>query len=144
MVCVCTPGPPIWCSGKESACQGVDAGDTGSISGLGRSPGGGNGNALCYSCLENSMDRGAWWTTVQGVTKSRTQLSRQHTRARLQPTPTPTQVECDPRPKLGFTSSLCHSLTWITILLLGTSVCPSVKWEWCPCFRVVGEVTEST
>ena len=45
------------------------------ISGSGRSPGGGNGNPLQYSCLENSMDRGAWWATVQRVTKSRTRLS---------------------------------------------------------------------
>ena len=45
------------------------------ISGLGRSLGEGNGNPLQYSCLENPMDRGAWWATVQGVTKSRTQLS---------------------------------------------------------------------
>ena len=43
-----------------------------SILGLGRSHGGGNGNSLQYSCLENSMDRGAWWATVHGVAKSRT------------------------------------------------------------------------
>ena len=48
--------------------------ETGSIPGLGRSPGG-NGNPLQYSCLENPMDRGAWWATVHGVTKSQTQLS---------------------------------------------------------------------
>ena len=45
------------------------------ILGSGRSPGGGDGNPLQCSCLENSMDRGAWWTTVHGITKSRTQLS---------------------------------------------------------------------
>ena len=45
------------------------------ILGLGRSPGGGNGNLLQYSCLENPMDRGAWQTTVHGVAKSQTQLS---------------------------------------------------------------------
>ena len=55
-----------------SACN---AGDPGSIPGLGRSPGEGNGNPLQYSCLENPMDRGAWWATVHGVTKSRTRLS---------------------------------------------------------------------
>ena len=54
---------------KVSACN---AGDLGSIPGLGRSPGEGNGNPLQYSCLENSMDRGAWWATVHGVTKSQT------------------------------------------------------------------------
>ena len=54
----------------------ANAGDTrgvGSISGSGRSPGGGNGNLLQYSCLENPMDRGAWWA-VHGVAKSQTQL----------------------------------------------------------------------
>ena len=50
-------------------------GDTGSIPGLGRSPGGGNGCPLQYSCLDNPMDRGAWWATVHGVIKIRTQLS---------------------------------------------------------------------
>ena len=55
--------------GKGSACN---AGDLGSIPGSGRSPGGGNGNAFQYSCLENPMDRGAWQTTVHGVTKSQT------------------------------------------------------------------------
>ena len=49
--------------GKESACS---AGDQGSIPGLGRFPGEGNGNKLQYSCLENSMDRGAWWDIVHG------------------------------------------------------------------------------
>ena len=57
---------------KESACN---ARDLGSIPGLGRSPGGGHGNPLCYSCLENPMDRGAWRATVHGVAKSQTQLS---------------------------------------------------------------------
>ena len=41
---------------------------------LGRSPGGGNGNPLQYSCLRNPMDRGAWWATICGVTKSQTRL----------------------------------------------------------------------
>ena len=54
---------------KESVCN---AGDLGSIPGSGRSPGEGNGNPLQYSCLENPTDRGAWWTTVHGFTKSRT------------------------------------------------------------------------
>ena len=58
--------------GKASACN---AGGTGSISGLGRSPGEGNGNPLQYSCLENLMDRGAWWATVRGVARSQTRLS---------------------------------------------------------------------
>ena len=62
-------------SGKESACNAGDAGDVGSIPGLGRSPGGGNGNPLQNFCLENPMDRGAWQATVHVVTKSQTQLS---------------------------------------------------------------------
>ena len=57
---------------KESACN---AGDLGSISGLGRSPGGGNGNALQYFCLGNPMHRGIWQATVHGVAKSWTRLS---------------------------------------------------------------------
>ena len=55
--------------GKESACN---AGDLGSIPGLGRSPGEGNGNPLQDFSLGNSMHRGAWWATVHGVAKSRT------------------------------------------------------------------------
>ena len=58
--------------GKESACNAGDAGDKVSIPQLGRSPGGGHGNPLQYSCLEDSMDRGAWQATVHGVAKSRT------------------------------------------------------------------------
>ena len=54
---------------KESACS---AGELGSIPGKGISPGEGNGYPLQYSCLENSMDREAWWATVHGVTRSRT------------------------------------------------------------------------
>ena len=54
----------------------ANAGDTGSIPGLGRPPGGGNGNPLQYSCLENPMDRGAWWATVHGVSMSQTRLKR--------------------------------------------------------------------
>ena len=51
------------------------AGDPGSVPGSGRSLGEGNGTPLQYSCLENPMDRGAWWATVRGVAKSQTQLS---------------------------------------------------------------------
>ena len=64
-----------WLSGKESAFNGGDAGDVGLILGLGRSSGGGNGNPLQYSCLENPMDRGASQATVHGVKKSQTRLN---------------------------------------------------------------------
>ena len=56
---------------KASACN---AGDLGSIPGLGKTPGGGNGNPLQYSCLENPMDREAWQAMVHGVTKSQIRL----------------------------------------------------------------------
>ena len=65
-------GFPGGSDGKASACN---AGDPGSIPGLGRSPGEGNGNPLQYSCLENSMDWGAWWARVHRVAKSQTRLS---------------------------------------------------------------------
>ena len=57
---------------KESACN---AGDSGSIPRLGKSPEKGNGNPLQYSCLENSIDRGPWWAIVHGLTKSQIQVS---------------------------------------------------------------------
>ena len=60
-------GFPGGSEGKASAC---DLEDPGSIPWSGRSPGEGNGNPLQYSCLENPMDRGVWWATVHGVTKS--------------------------------------------------------------------------
>ena len=60
-------GFPGGSDGKESTCN---AGDPDLIPGLGRSPGEGNGSPLQYSCLENSMERGAWRATVHGVTKS--------------------------------------------------------------------------
>ena len=65
-------GFPGGSDGKESACS---VGDRGSIPQLERSPGGGHGNPLEYSYLENPMNRGAWWATVHGVAKSQTQLS---------------------------------------------------------------------
>ena len=61
--------------GSEDKASACNAGDPGSIPGLGRYPGEGNGNPLQYSRLENPMDRGAWQATVQEITKSRTQLS---------------------------------------------------------------------
>ena len=59
---------------KESTCS---TGDPGSIPGLGKSPGEWNGNPLQYSCLENSMDKGAWRATVHGVAKSQTRQSNE-------------------------------------------------------------------
>ena len=68
----CIQGFPGGSDGKESACS---AGDPGSILGLGRSSGEGNGNLLQYSGLENFMDTGAWQAKVHGVAKSQTRLS---------------------------------------------------------------------
>ena len=59
----------MWLNGKESTVSAGNTGDTGSIPGLGISPGERNGNPLQYSCLENPMDRGASWAIVHGVTK---------------------------------------------------------------------------
>ena len=67
----------------------------GSVAGLRRCPGGGNDNPLEYSCLENPMDRGAWWATVHGVVKSLTRLKRLSARA----------VEC-------FPGGACQSRRW--------------------------------
>ena len=58
--------------GSEDKASACNAGDPGSIPGLGRSPGEGNGNPLQYSCLENPMDRGAWQATVHRVAESDT------------------------------------------------------------------------
>ena len=83
--CVHTPTPtpdfPGGSDGKQSACN---AGDPGSIPGLVRSPGEGDGNPLQHSCLENSMDRGAWWAIVHGAAKNWTRLSDFHSHS---PTP---------------------------------------------------------
>ena len=66
---------PGGASGKEPVCQCRKHKDVGLIPRLGRSPGGGHSNPFQYSCLENPMDRGAWWATVHGAAKSRTWLS---------------------------------------------------------------------
>ena len=60
-----------WLSGKEPICSTGDTGDVDSIPGCGRFPGGGHGNPLQYSCLENPMNRRGWRAAVHGVTKNR-------------------------------------------------------------------------
>ena len=67
--------PKVMLVVKNLSANAGDARDASLILGLGRSPGVGSGNLLQYSCLENSVDRGAWWATVHGITKSQTQLS---------------------------------------------------------------------
>ena len=91
------PLPPLLClatmhpgaAAKNPPVKAGDAGDAGSIRGWGRSPGGGNGNPLWYSCLENPMDRGAWQATVRGVAKSQTRLSPAHTHTPPSTSPRP-------------------------------------------------------
>ena len=68
-------GFPGGSDGKASSCN---AGDPGLIPGSGRSPGEGNGNSLQYSCLENSMDGGAWWATVHGGHKELDKTEQLH------------------------------------------------------------------
>ena len=60
---------------KNPPANAGDSKEVGLLTGSGRFPGEGNGNLIQYSCLENSMDRGAWWAIVHGVAKSQTQLS---------------------------------------------------------------------
>ena len=61
--------------GSDSKESTYNAGEPGSVPGLGRSPEEGNGNTPQYSCLQNSMDRGAWWATIHEVANHQTQLS---------------------------------------------------------------------
>ena len=68
-------GIPRWCRVKSPPANAEDLRDSGSIPGLGRSPGVGNDSQLHYSCLENSMGRGAWWATVYRVTENWTLLT---------------------------------------------------------------------
>ena len=72
--CIC--GLPRWLSSKGSTCNAWVAGDAASIPGLGRSPGGGRGNPLQYSSLENPMDRGSWQTTIHSIAKRWTWLKQ--------------------------------------------------------------------
>ena len=65
----------VFLGGSDGKASTYNAGDLGSIPGLGRSPGEGNGKPLQYSCLENPTDRGAWYAIVHGVAKSWTRLS---------------------------------------------------------------------
>ena len=85
--------------GKESACN---AGDPGLIPGLGRSLGEGNGNPLQYSCLENPVDRRAWWAAVHGVTQSQTRLTRLSMHACIgEGNDNPLQYSCLENPRDG-------------------------------------------
>ena len=71
-------GLPRWINGEESSCNAGDTGDMGSIPGSGRSLGGRHGNPLQYSCLENPMDRGAWWAAAHGFAELDTTEATEH------------------------------------------------------------------
>ena len=77
------------------------AGDLGSIPGSGRSPGGGNGNPLQYSCLENPLDRGAWQATVHGVAELDTTGATEHACTQCIRVNPNLSVQPDPLPPLG-------------------------------------------
>ena len=72
---ICIYGLPQWSVLKNPSASAKDPGDTVSVPGLGRSPGGQNGHSFQYSCLENLTGRGAWWPAVHGVAGSRTRQS---------------------------------------------------------------------
>ena len=76
-LCVCSWASQVVLEVKNLSTNIGDSRDTGSIPGLRRSPIGGPGNPLQYSCLENPMDRGAWWAIVHGVEKNQTQWKQQ-------------------------------------------------------------------
>ena len=103
---------------KASACN---VGYPGLIPGSGRSPGEGNGNLLQYSCLENSMDGGAWWATVHGVTKSWTPLSnftftrRTTSRIRKELTLAPSHLWFFFQGKIPLQDPLCQSSSPIKV-----------------------------
>ena len=103
MLCV-NYGFPWWLSGKESTCN---ARDMGSIPGWGRSPGEEHGNPLQCCCLENTMDRGAWWATGPGVTKVRHDWSNG---ARTQACMSVTSIKLEKRIKQNSTRKISNWL----------------------------------
>ena len=100
-------GFPGGTDGKEFA---FNAEDLGSIPGWGRSPGEGNGNPFQYLCLENPMDRGAWWAIVRGVIKSQTRLKPLSMQARRSDRTTGTVCRLDRTQRQGLHSDPlpCH------------------------------------
>ena len=116
---------------KNPPANAEDIRDAGSIPGSGRSPGGGHGNPLQYSCLKNLMDRGAWQATVHRVTQNQTQLKRlsmQTTELRRQPLLAIRRGDLDTRQ--GAAGSHKHSSQAATPLQTGAAVWdPGGKYE---------------
>ena len=135
----------LWSAGgsvvKNPFANARDSRDVGLIPELGRSPGAGNGNLFQYSCLENPMDRGAWWATVHGVSKSQTWLSdRACTQATLHPPNSGwaivlCQQPClwrsfhGPRSRHSPPSPSSPQMVTILSFLLVTSFC-LITWMW--------------
>ena len=96
---------------KNPSVNAGDIRDKSSIPGLGRSPGGGHGNPLQYSCLQTPTDRGAWWVRVHGVTRSQTQLSM---RAQLSKAPLLTSFSSNVSSTTPICSNFCciSELNW--------------------------------
>ena len=115
-----------WLSGKEYNRSAGDAGDEGLILGSGTPPGGGNGNPLQYSCLQNPSHRGAWQATVRGVTKSQTRLQQLSTRAttvytRQPPFPNPSHPLLRPSESVRLSLYFCLASKSISALFLDSS-----------------------
>ena len=109
-VCILNTAYQPFPGGSDGKASARNAGDWGSIPGLERSAGEGNGNPLQYSCLENSVDGGAWWATAHGVTKSRTCLSNF--------TMTTEQFVCRSHHYISVCAELCTlRLTWVWVLI---------------------------
>ena len=121
-------GFPGGTNGQEPACQCRRHKDAGLIPGLGRSPGGGHGNPLQYSCLESPMDRGAWQATAHGVTKSQTRLKQlsalAHTHTRTH------RCWASPLPSLRLSFAFFQAQV-ITLLLGNKWVTNAKLLEWC-------------
>ena len=123
VVCLQVPVEGVLLGGSVVKNPPASAGDKDLIPGSGRSPGGGNGNPLQNSCLENSKDRGAWWAAIHGVEKNLTQLST-HAHMNMQKVGTQEELaggSCRSRFRLNDGSRI-GSILWMLHKTLGGRV----------------------